>query len=84
VVLIPEVTLNWTPSPTPDVTGYTVERASGGGWTVVADLSGRTSASWADTSVSGGRSYTYEVVASSPSGSSASAPASATTPSLCL
>jgi hypothetical protein len=85
VVLVPEVTLSWTPSTTSSVTSYQVYRStSGGAYSSLATVNGRTSSGYTDTAVNGGTTYSYEVHAVAPSGSTSTGPASVTTPGLCL
>jgi hypothetical protein len=85
VVLIPEVSLAWTASPTVSVTGYQVLRSpNGSSYSVITTVSGRATTSYTDTAVSGGTKYWYEVRATAPSGTATSTAASATTPALCL
>jgi signal peptidase I len=83
----PRVVLSWTPTTSTYATGYGVWRAtaSGGPYTKVADVAGRTTSSWTDWSVSLGRTYWYRLQAAFAAWTSAdSAPASASTPVLCL
>ena len=86
VVLLPEVSLSWTASPTASVTGYVVLRGTSlNSLTHVGTVSGRTDTSYTDTSVSGlATTYWYEVEAVSGDSSAVSDPISVTTPSLCL
>jgi putative nucleotidyltransferase with HDIG domain len=85
IVLVPEATLTWTASPTTSVTGYQILRSTNGtSYSVVTTVSGRTTTTYADTAVSGGTKYWYEVRASAPSGTATSNAASTTTPALCL
>lgn len=84
LVLVPEVNLAWTPSPTPSVTSYAILRSTGGAYSQVATVAGRASGSYSDTSVSGGSTYSYKVEAVSPTGTAVSVSASGTTPALCL
>lgn len=83
----PKVDLTWTPTTSTYATGYTVWRAtsSGGPYTKVADVAGRATSSWTDTSVQLNRTYWYSLQAVYAAWTSAdSTPASATTPLLCL
>jgi hypothetical protein len=84
-VLVPEVELSWTASPSPFVTSYTILRKRGSGsYGVVAQVTAAT-ASYADTTVSGfGTTYTYEIQANAPGGTATSTPVSVTTPVVCL
>jgi hypothetical protein len=85
VVLVPEVTLGWTASPTASVTGYQIFRSPDGvAYSLLATVSGRTTKAYVDTAVSSGTKYFYEARAIAPSGGASSAAASTTTPSLCL
>ncbi|MGH9043301.1 MAG: HD domain-containing phosphohydrolase [Acidimicrobiales bacterium] len=86
VVLIgPVVALEWTASPSPSVTSYTILRKQGGGAYAPVARVGSGTTSYSDTSVTGlDTSYTYEVQANGPGGSAVSGSASATTPSLCI
>jgi hypothetical protein len=86
VVLLPEVSLSWTASPTTSVTGYVILRGTSLSSLVhVGTVSGRTDTSYIDTSVSGlGTTYWYEVEAVSGDASGVSDPTSVTTPALCL
>jgi hypothetical protein len=88
VVLLPEVTLTWTASPTARVTGYTILRSGSktGTYSAIASVSGRTTVSYTDTTASGlGATYWYEVEAVAGSSTSpATTPVSATTGTLCL
>ncbi len=63
-------TVSWTSSPTPDVTGYRVERSSGGTWTEIAAV-GPTVTSARDVTLASG-TYRYRVVALRADGRSAS------------
>jgi fibronectin type 3 domain-containing protein len=79
------VALSWTASPTASVTGYRILRSSGGGYSQIGTVSGRTTTAYTDTSVSGlGSTYDYEVVAVAPSGTATSASAAGHTPTICL
>ena len=88
VILVPEVTLTWTASPTGAVTGYTILRSTSktGPYSSVATVAGRTTVTYADTTASGlSTTYWYEL--ESVAGSSSSSPTSAvsaTTGALCL
>ncbi len=85
VVLVPEVTLSWTPSTTSTVTAYQVYRStSGGAYSLLATVNGRASTGYSDTAVSSGTTYSYEVRSLAPSGSTSTGPVSATTPGFCL
>jgi hypothetical protein len=88
LVLGPDVSLSWTASPTSSVTGYLILRSGKktGPYSSIATVSGRATVSYTDSSVSGlGATYWYEVEAVAGGTSSpATAPASATTPGLCL
>jgi hypothetical protein len=58
-----DVLVQWTPSTSPFVTGYTVMRATNGGpATTVATVAGTTTA-YDDTAVTGTTTYVYSVVA---------------------
>jgi hypothetical protein len=88
VLIGPEVSLSWTPSPSPSVTSYTVLRKNGSGgggsFQTIANVAAGTT-SYADTSVGGlGTTYTYKIQANAPGGNATSAIATATTPGLCL
>jgi hypothetical protein len=88
LVLGPEITLTWTASATTRVTGYAILRSTGktSTYSNVATVSGRTIATYADTTVSGlGKTYWYEIEAvAGAAASSPSAPVSGATPTLCL
>jgi hypothetical protein len=88
LVLVPEVNLTWTASPFTQVTGYVILRSTSktSGYGSVRTVSGRSDTSYSDTSVTGlGATYWYEVEAVAGALTSpASAPASATTPPLCV
>ena len=88
LVLGPEITLTWTASATTRVTGYAILRATGktSTYSLVATVSGRATATYTDTAVSGlGKTYWYEIEAlAGAASSSPSAPVSAATPGLCL
>ena len=58
------MTLTWTPSPDPYVTGYQVVRTSSGGAVVSATVAGRTATAWVSSSPTSDRkpvSYTFTV-----------------------
>ncbi len=85
IVLIPQVALSWTPSVTVTVTGDQIFRSTNGTtYSAISTVSGRSSNSYNDTTVSGGTKYWYQISATAPSGSTKSAVATATTPGLCL
>ena len=87
LVVGPEVTLSWKASTSTTVTGYSILRSTSktSGYSAVGSVTGRTSVSYTDTSVSGlGKTYWYEVKALAGSLSATSSPASASTPTLCL
>jgi HD-GYP domain-containing protein (c-di-GMP phosphodiesterase class II) len=86
LVLLPEVSLSWTASPTASVTGYVVLRGpSVDSLTYAGTVSGRTNTSYIDTSVSGlSSTYWYEVEAVAGGSSAVGDPISVTTPSLCI
>lgn len=80
-----KVTLSWTATSSTYATGYDVYRAVGAGSsTLLASVSGRTTTTYTDTSVSLLTSYTYVVRARYQSWSKASSSASATTANLCF
>ena len=85
-VLLPEVVLSWTPSPTADVTGYVILRGpSVSSLKYAGAVEGRTTTSYTDESVSGLKTtYWYEVEAVAGASSARGGPVSVTTPSLCL
>lgn len=86
VILLPEISLLWSPSPTTSVTGYVILRGPNvNSLSYSGAVSGRTNASYIDTSVSGlGTTYWYEVEAVTGGSFAVSGPISMTTPSLCL
>ncbi len=88
IILLPQVVLTWTASPTTRVTGYAILRSAkqASGYTQIATVSGRTSVTYTDTTASGlGTTYWYEVEATAAGSTSPpTAAASATTPTLCL
>jgi putative nucleotidyltransferase with HDIG domain len=80
-----KVTLNWTASVTAGVTGYQILRSSGGAFSEIATVNGRTTTSYVDRSGLGlDNTFSYEIVSVAPTGNATSAPASATTPKFCL
>jgi len=88
LVIGPEVSLSWSPSPSPSVTSYSVLRKNGGGsggsFGTIANVAPGTT-TYDDTSAGGlGATYTYEIQANAPGGNATSAIATATTPVLCL
>jgi hypothetical protein len=86
ILLVPEVSLSWTASPTTRVTGYEILRGtSKTSLSPIASVSGRTTVAYPDKTVSGfGSTYWYEVEAVAGGSTAASGPVSATTPTLCL
>jgi hypothetical protein len=87
LILLPEVTLTWTPSPTTRVTGYVILRSNAktGSYTSVGNATPRTAVTYTDTTVGGlGTTYWYKVEAVAGGESATSGPVSATTPGLCL
>jgi hypothetical protein len=86
LVLLPEVTVNWTLSTSPTVTSYVVLRGSSPSTlSTLTTISSATATSYTDTTVSGiGTTYWYAVEAVAPSGTAASGAVSATTSPLCL
>ena len=86
LILIPDVALSWTASPTTRVTGYEILRgASKTSLSPIASVSPRTKVTYTDNSVSGfGTTYWYEIEAVAGGSTAASGPVSATTPTLCL
>jgi hypothetical protein len=75
------VDLNWQEATNPNITGFEVLRqsVSGGSPQLIATL-GPNATSYADTSVSAGSAYTYEVIALSPTGNSPPATTEVSTP----
>jgi hypothetical protein len=86
ILLVPEVSLSWTASPTTRVIGYEILRGtSKTSLSPIASVSGRTTVAYPDKTVSGfGSTYWYEVEAVAGGSTAASGPVSATTPTLCL
>jgi predicted phage tail protein len=85
IVLLPEVTVSWTPSTSSTVTSYVILRGSSAGSLSVLTTVSSGTTSYADTSVSGfGVTYWYAVEAVAPDGTAESGAVSATTPGLCL
>ena len=75
------MTLTWTASPDPYVTGYEVVRTSSGGAVVTASVAGRTTASWVSSSPAGDRkpvSYAFTIRALAAGTSWTAAPVAAT------
>ena len=84
-LLKPSVDLSWTPTTSPQVTGYQVLRRTGtGSYTTVANLTGRTTSTYNDTTVTTSATYTYLVKAVRNSWYADSSTATVTTPSICL
>jgi hypothetical protein len=86
IVLLPQVTVNWTLSTSPTVTSYVVLRGSSASTlSTLTTISSATATSYTDTTVSGiGTTYWYAVEAVAPSGTAESGAVSATTSPLCL
>lgn len=87
-LLAPKITLGWTATTSAFADGYDVYRSttSGGPYSVIAQVSGRTTTSYVDSSgLSTNTTYYYVLRSKAYSWSSAnSGQASATTPALCL
>lgn len=88
LIVGPKMTLNWTATTSSFAAGYTVWRSTthGSGYSQIATVSGRTTVTYTDTTVSGlSTTYFYVLQATFASWSSAnSSEASGTTPSLCV
>jgi hypothetical protein len=86
LIALPEVTLSWTPSPSPSVTGYEIFRGPDiDAMSERATVSGRNSTSYTDTSLSLlDSTYWYRVEAISGGTHVGSNPVSVSTPALCL
>lgn len=85
ILLLPKVTLGWTPTASLQATGYRVFRKAGAGaYGLITTVAGRTTSSYLDTAVSLSTTYTYYVQAYVGSWTADSATASATTAALCL
>jgi hypothetical protein len=86
-LLAPKVTLTWTATSSTFADGYDVYRgtASGGPYSNIGHVVGRTTTTYTDTSVNLNRTYYYVLRSTAFSWTSAnSAQASATTPLICL
>lgn len=68
------VVVSWNPNPEPDISGYRVERDSGGGWGAIGTVY---STSIADQPGPGSHSYRVIAVRQSPAGDRSSAPSAA-------
>jgi signal peptidase I len=78
----PGAELTWTPSTSPDVEGYLIERRIGGTLDATATVSPRTASSYTDGPLVAGTTYTYRVIATA--GTWRSAPVTTTfTPGGC-
>ena len=87
IVLGPYVTINWTATNSSFASGYNIRRSatSGGTYTQVGTVNGRTTTSFTDTSVSSNTTYYYVVQAKHLNWTSnVSNEATALTPLLCL
>ena len=73
-----DVLVQWTASPSPFVTGYTVTRTAGGVTTTLTTL-GATATAYDDKTVAGGTTYVYGVIATYRLWTSAAANAPAVT-----
>lgn len=85
VLVLPRVTLGWTPTTSTQAVGYYVYRRTGAGaYSQIATVTGRTSSGYVDLTVGLGTGYTYYVQAYVNSWTASSATASATTAAVCL
>ena len=86
VVIVPEVSLSWTASPSAGVTGYVILRGpNADSLTYSGAVSGRTNTTYTDHSVIGqATTYWYEVEAVGGGSAASSSPISVTTPSFCV
>ena len=84
-LIIPKVTLSWTPTTSTQATGYRVFRRTGAGsYSQIATVTGADSSGYVNSGLSAGTSYTYYVQAYIGAWTADSATASATTPTSCL
>ncbi len=85
LLVVPQVTLSWTPTTSLQATGYQVFRKTdGGSYGQIATVSGRTASGYLDTTVSIATTYTYYVRAYVGAWTADSATAAVTTVALCL
>ena len=85
LLVVPQVTLSWTPTTSSQATGYRVFRRLGAGsYSTVATVAGSSSNGYVDSTVILSAAYTYYVQAYLGAWTADSSTASATTPALCL
>lgn len=84
-LLVPKVTLAWTPTVTANATGYRIHRRTGSGsFALVATVAGRTSSGYVDSPLAASTSYSYYVEAYVGSWTATTATVTATTALICL
>jgi endoglucanase len=74
-----DILVSWTPSGSSFATGYTVRRTTNGGTPSIVATVAATTTSYDDTTVAGATTYTYSVVATYLSWTSATASAAPAT-----
>lgn len=87
VILVPRVTVSWTPSASAFAGGYDIRRSTtnGGPYTFLGHVNGGSTSSFTDTTVAVNRTYYYVVVTTAGQWLSVpTAQVTATTPLVCL
>ena len=85
IVKLPRVTVSWTATASTYATGYAILRLTAGSYVQIGTVSGRTTTSYVDSTVSLATSYTYKVRATYGNWyAQTTGSASATTATLCL
>lgn len=85
VLVLPRVTLSWTPTASTGAAGYRVYRRTGAGsFSLIATVPGRSSTGYTDTPLATSTSYTYYVETYVGAWTASTGTVSATTPAICL